>query len=151
MQDSEVWYLVLSVVTTLTHPSAMLMYADYISDVIDTIMDGGPCALGNLPLPPEPIGLGKFIDKWLKRFKEICDKASDEEEFNRVVTKNKSPINNLIINLTKEMLSNTDKRTYKRIMCKDWYKAAESIFQVSLYIVSLFSKECDPICAFKKL
>ena len=147
MQEEDGWCIVLIVGYLIFNPSAMLAYADYIDSIIETMLGGGPCALGNLPLPPVAKGLGHIVEDWFRGFVELGRRANDMNEFKKMVVENESPVNNLVIRLMKDMLKNTDSDTYNRIMERDWYPAPESLFKVCMYIVSLFSKDCDPICA----
>lgn len=148
MEEDDGWCLVMIVGFVMFNPSAIMAYAEYIEGIIDSLLDGGPCALGNLPLPPVAKGLGHVVEDWFKGFVELGRRANDMREFKKVVVENESPVNNLVIRLMKDMLTNTDSDTYNRIMERDWYPAAESLFKVSMYVISLFSKDCDPICAF---
>lgn len=141
------WAFVVIVVSLMFAPNMLESIAEYIYGVYQGITSGGMCALGNLPLPPVAQGYAHIIEDWCKGLMEISRRAHDMDEFNRIVRENESPINNVVVRLMKDMLNKTDRATYEKISSREWYHKSESLFRVAMYIISLLSRECDPICS----
>lgn len=74
---------------------------------------------------------------------EFVRNALSYETFSKVVKKGKSRINNFLIDAMNR-LNETLVEDYDSLLEIPYYKGAENIYKIAMYIVSSFS-ECDPI------
>lgn len=141
------WSFIVIVVGFIFAPDMLQQVADYLHRLIDNVVYGYGGFRERMPVPVFARKYTDAIEDWCNGLSEISRRAHDMDSFNDTVRENESPVNNVVVRLMRDMLRNTDKDTYQRITCRSWYTAAESLFKLAMYITSLLSTECDPICA----